>query len=85
MPALTRGDEPSPTRSAVLFRLSHGHIRIGSFQRLATIGDHAALSRLVDYALETYFGEAGGPDGPARLPAGHPWRERSPRAEPSAP
>lgn len=65
--ALHRGDEPSPTRSAVLFRLSHGHIRIGSFQRLATIGDHAALSRLVDYALETYFGEPGGSDGPARL------------------
>jgi uncharacterized protein YdiU (UPF0061 family) len=29
---LTRGDEPSPTRSAVLTRLSHGHIRIGTFQ-----------------------------------------------------
>jgi uncharacterized protein YdiU (UPF0061 family) len=34
--ALHRGDEPSPTRSAVLIRLSHGHIRIGSFQRLAS-------------------------------------------------
>ncbi|MEK9745749.1 MAG: protein adenylyltransferase SelO family protein, partial [Candidatus Puniceispirillum sp.] len=33
--ALTRHDEPSPTRSAVLVRLSHSHIRIGSFQRLA--------------------------------------------------
>ena len=32
---LERGDEPSPTRSAVLVRLSHGHIRIGTFQRLA--------------------------------------------------
>ena len=32
---LERGDEPSPTRSAVLMRLSHGHIRIGTFQRLA--------------------------------------------------
>ena len=31
---LERGDEPSPTRSAVLTRLSHGHIRIGTFQRL---------------------------------------------------
>ncbi|HTM96921.1 MAG TPA: protein adenylyltransferase SelO family protein, partial [Croceibacterium sp.] len=27
---LVRGDEPSPTRSAVLVRLSHSHIRIGS-------------------------------------------------------
>src|SRR5207253_1624368 len=32
---LTRGDEPSPTRSAVLVRLSHSHIRFGSFQRHA--------------------------------------------------
>jgi hypothetical protein len=31
---LERGDEPSPTRSAVLVRLSHSHIRIGTFQRL---------------------------------------------------
>ena len=36
--ALERGDEPSPTRSAVLTRLSHGHIRIGTFQRLAFFG-----------------------------------------------
>ena len=42
--ALTRGDEPSPTRSSVLVRLSHGHIRIGSFQRLAALGDTAALA-----------------------------------------
>ena len=33
--ALERGDEPSPTRSAVLVRLSHGHIRIGAF---STVG-----------------------------------------------
>ena len=31
--ALMRHDEPSPTRSAMLVRLSHSHIRIGSFQR----------------------------------------------------
>lgn len=65
--ALHRGDEPSPTRSAVLVRLSHGHIRIGSFQRLAAIGDEAALRRLTDYALKTYYGEPGGDDAPARL------------------
>ena len=33
--ALMRGDEPSPTRSSVLVRLSHSHIRFGTFQRLA--------------------------------------------------
>jgi serine/tyrosine/threonine adenylyltransferase len=65
--ALHRGDEPSPTRSAVLVRLSHGHIRIGSFQRLAAIRDDAALRRLTDYTLKTYYGEGGGDDAPARL------------------
>jgi len=65
--ALHRGDEPSPTRSAVLFRLSHGHIRIGSFQRLATLGDDASLARLTDYALAKYYDEPSGADAPARL------------------
>jgi uncharacterized protein YdiU (UPF0061 family) len=48
---LVRGDEPSPTRSAVLVRMSHGHIRIGSFQRLAYHDDTDNLRRLVDYCL----------------------------------
>jgi serine/tyrosine/threonine adenylyltransferase len=65
--ALHRGDEPSPTRSAVLVRLSHSHMRIGTFQRLATLGDTATLQRLVDYCLPRYFDEAAGNDGPARL------------------
>jgi uncharacterized protein YdiU (UPF0061 family) len=55
---LNRGDEPSPTRSAVLVRLSHGHIRIGSFQRLAYLGSDEELKRLTDYSLRTYFGSA---------------------------
>lgn len=67
--ALHRGDEPSPTRSAILFRLSHGHIRIGSFQRLATLGDDANLARLTDYALARYYGERGGEDAAIRLMA----------------
>ena len=54
--ALTRGDEPSPTRSAVLVRLSHGHIRIGSFQRLAAMGDVAGLSAMTDYVLRRLYG-----------------------------
>jgi uncharacterized protein YdiU (UPF0061 family) len=64
---LHRGDEPSPTRSAVMVRLSHGHIRIGSFQRLAALRDAAAMTRLADYALATYFGEAPGEDAAPRL------------------
>lgn len=62
--ALTRGDEPSPTRSAVLTRLSHSHIRIGSFQRLAALGEHANLRRLVDYTIAHYWPEAAGADDP---------------------
>ncbi|UAK26195.1 protein adenylyltransferase SelO family protein [Sphingomonas nostoxanthinifaciens] len=58
--ALHRGDEPSPTRSAVLVRLSHGHIRIGSFQRLATLGQPAEMARLVAYVLEQLYGEQPG-------------------------
>ncbi|MDB5473430.1 MAG: YdiU family protein [Devosia sp.] len=52
---LYRGDEPSPTRSSVLVRLSHGHIRIGTFQRLAYLEDHENLERLLDYAIATYY------------------------------
>ncbi|MEY2925669.1 MAG: hypothetical protein RL367_146, partial [Pseudomonadota bacterium] len=58
---LDRNDEPSPTRSAVLVRLNHSHVRIGSFQRLAALGQDAELQRLVDYTVERYFGGAGGP------------------------
>jgi len=64
--ALWRGDEPSPTRSAVLVRLSHGHIRIGSFQRLAVLGDREHLEALVAYCLETYPGPPPPADAPGR-------------------
>jgi serine/tyrosine/threonine adenylyltransferase len=65
--ALHRGDEPSPARSAVLVRLSHGHIRIGSFQRLATLGETTNLKRLIAYSLKQYFGEDDSGDAPIRL------------------
>jgi len=52
---LQRHDEPSPTRSAVLVRLSHGHIRIGSFQRLAYNADSNRLIMLLRYAAQTYY------------------------------
>ena len=55
---LVRGDEPSPTRSAVLTRLSHGHIRIGTFQRQAFLRDDDAIKRLVRYCLQRLYGEA---------------------------
>src|SRR5690606_21784574 len=67
---LWRGDEPSPTRSAVLVRLSHGHIRIGTFQRLAAIGAKAEMEQLVAYCLAQFPGplppaDAPGSDEPA--------------------
>ena len=55
--ALQRNDEPSPTRSAVLVRLSHGHVRIGAFQRLAYLRDEAGLAALTGYALRNLYGE----------------------------
>jgi len=61
-----RGDEPSPTRSAVLVRLSHGHIRIGSFQRLSAYEDREHLAKLVDYCLDTYPGPMPPDDAPGR-------------------
>ncbi len=52
---LYRGDEPSPTRSSVLTRLSHSHIRIGTFQRLAYLEDTENLNKLVDYSIANYY------------------------------
>ncbi|MBJ6121891.1 protein adenylyltransferase SelO family protein [Sphingomonas mollis] len=62
---LARGDEPSPTRSAVMVRLSHGHVRIGTFQRLAYLRDEVNMSRLVRYVLTNLYDEPG--DDPVRL------------------
>lgn len=64
---LERNDEPSPTRSAVMVRLSHGHIRIGSFQRLATLRQPENMQKLIAYCLNHHFGEEAGEDGAERL------------------
>ncbi|HEX5377691.1 MAG TPA: YdiU family protein [Phenylobacterium sp.] len=66
--ALTRGDEPSPTRSSVLVRLSHSHIRFGTFQRQAFLEQPQRIAQLVDYVVETYYPELGNaPDRGAAL------------------
>ncbi|WP_150290238.1 protein adenylyltransferase SelO [Sphingobium estronivorans] len=65
--ALERNDEPSPTRAAVMVRLSHSHIRIGSFQRAAYFDDKPLLERLTDYALTKLYGETPGDNPPAQL------------------
>ncbi len=53
---LIRGDEPSPTRSAVMVRLSHSHIRFGTFQRIAAEGNEALMHKLIHYCLEHLYG-----------------------------
>ena len=63
---LWRGDEPSPTRSAVLVRLSQGHIRIGSFQRLLALDEPEHMAQLVDYCLTQFPGPPPPADAPAR-------------------
>ncbi|HAN31043.1 MAG TPA: YdiU family protein [Myxococcales bacterium] len=68
--ALMRGDEPSPARSAVLVRLSHSHIRIGTFQRLAFFREKQAMERLVEHCLTHYLPETNAQGGaPALLQA----------------
>jgi len=55
---LERGDEPSPTRSSVLVRLSHSHIRIGTFQRFLYLDEAENIRKLLDYTIETYMPDA---------------------------
>jgi len=66
---LQRHDEPSPTRSAVMVRLNHSHIRFGSFQRQAFYNHTDNLEKLTDYCLRHYHTEAEGPDGLLRVTA----------------
>ncbi|HEY4106025.1 MAG TPA: YdiU family protein [Polyangiaceae bacterium] len=54
---LFRGDEPSPTRSSVLVRLSHSHVRIGTFQRFYYLGENAHSQKLLDYCIRYFYPE----------------------------
>ena len=66
--ALMRTDEPSPTRASVLVRLSHSHIRFGTFQRHAFFEAPDRISALVDHAIANYYPHlAGANDRPAAL------------------
>ena len=59
---LERGDEPSPTRSSVLVRLSHSHIRFGSFQRHAFFETPERITLLIDHVIDNYYPELAGAD-----------------------
>ncbi|MFN4037824.1 MAG: protein adenylyltransferase SelO family protein [Erythrobacter sp.] len=63
---LWRNDEPSPTRSAVLVRLSHSHIRIGTFQRLLALEERDQMAELVEYCLARFPGPQPPADAPGR-------------------
>ena len=69
---LARNDEPSPTRSAVLTRLGHSHLRFGTFQRQAALGVPDNIRALVDHAVTHYHPALRGP-GTARLRCSRRW------------
>ena len=62
---LSRHDEPSPARGAVLTRVSQSHIRFGTFQRLAYLDRADLISDLTEHVLEVYYPELSGGADPA--------------------
>jgi serine/tyrosine/threonine adenylyltransferase len=66
---LARSDEPSPTRSAVLVRLQHSHVRFGTFQRHAFLERPDNLTALVDHCVDCYYPSLAALEGPERVAA----------------
>ncbi len=66
---LERGDEPSPTRSAVLVRLQHSHVRFGTFQRAAFFGRADQIETLVEHVRALYHPAVATGDAPGLLAA----------------
>ena len=64
--SLKRPDEPSPTRSSVLVRLSYSNIRFGTFQRHAFHDRADLIQALIDHVVELYYPELASHDGAAR-------------------
>lgn len=67
--ALQRGDEPSPTRSAVLVRLQHSHVRFGTFQRAAYFERADQIEILTEHVRTTYHSQVEVGDVPGLLAA----------------
>lgn len=57
---LHRNDEPSPARGSVLVRLSHSHIRFGTFQRAAYMKDTEGMTALANYCVEWFYSQIDG-------------------------
>jgi uncharacterized protein YdiU (UPF0061 family) len=53
--SLWRGDEPSPTRSCVMIRMSRSHIRFGTFERLHYLRRPDLTKKLLDHVIEHYY------------------------------
>lgn len=66
---LTRGDEPSPTRSAVLVRLGHSHVRFGTFQRAAYHSRADQIEVLAEHVRQLYHPQVAVGDAPGLLSA----------------
>lgn len=67
--SLSRHDEPSPTRGAVLVRLQHSHVRFGTFQRQAYLERPDNLLILVDHCVDCYYPALQSLEGPQRVAA----------------
>jgi uncharacterized protein YdiU (UPF0061 family) len=77
---LWRGDEPSPTRSAVMVRLARTHLRFGTCERLRHLRQPRQLERLLRHVVAVYYphiaaahpptGGDRGPDGPGAAAVG---------------
>jgi serine/tyrosine/threonine adenylyltransferase len=59
---LWRGDEPSPTRSAVMVRFSRSHLRFGTFERLNYLKRPDLIQKLLDHVISTYYSHLSGID-----------------------
>lgn len=53
--SLWRSDEPSPTRSSVMVRLSQSHIRFGTLERLFYLKRPDLISKLLNSIIKIYY------------------------------
>lgn len=53
--SLWRGDEPSPTRSCVMVRMSLSHIRFGTFERLEYLRRPDLIKKLLNHVIQIYY------------------------------
>jgi serine/tyrosine/threonine adenylyltransferase len=66
--AVTTGEQifrdTGPTPGAVLTRVAQSHIRVGTVQYFASLGDEAAVRVLLDHVMERHYPEARGAENP---------------------